>query len=47
MGLFSLIQGPEGVATLIFVILSFLMLYAVFKENAKVGKGKRKNPHTS
>ena len=47
MGWFSLIQGPEDVATLIFIILSFLMLYAVFKENAKVTKGKRKNPHRS
>ena len=47
MGLFSLIQGPEGVATLIFVILSFLMLYAVLKENARVTKGKRKDPRRS
>ena len=47
MGWFSLIEGPEDVATLIFLILSFLMLYAVFKENAKVTKGKRKNPQRS
>jgi hypothetical protein len=44
MGLFSLIQGTEDVATLVFIILSFLMLYAVFKENARVTKGKRENP---
>jgi hypothetical protein len=47
MGLFSLIQAPEDVATLIFIILSFLMLYAVVKENAKATKGKRRNPQRS